>query len=196
MFGQRFITAAVVLLLVLGAGLLLGLLLPGWLDRAPRPHLLDTATVIRQVQPLAQLATVQFVLEKVVAFEDAKWYGDNRVLLVARGVVKAGVDFSRLQPGDVELRERGVTLRLPPAVITDAYLDDQGTKVIERSTGLMRVFDKQLEQEARRLAVEDIKRAARQSGILKEADDRARLQIAVALRQLGFESVEFQATPP
>ena len=43
--------------------------------------------------------TVKYVLEKVVVLEDAKWYGENRVILVAHGIVKAGVDLQKLQPG-------------------------------------------------------------------------------------------------
>lgn len=192
MFGQRFLVALVVLLLALGAGLVAGLLLPAWLGSAPRPLALNTATVIRQVQPLAQLVTVKYVLEKVVGLDDVKWYGDNRVLLVARGVVKAGVDLSQIQPADVEIHERRVRLHLPPAAITDAYLDDQGTQIIERNTGVMRQFDKNLEQNARRLASDDIRRAARGNGILQDADERARQQITALLLQLGFEQVEFK----
>ncbi|MBI5772569.1 MAG: DUF4230 domain-containing protein [Verrucomicrobia bacterium] len=192
MFGQRFAIAVVVLLLALGAGLLAGLLLPAWLGNAPRPQVLNTATVIRQVQPLAQLVTIKYVLEKVVAFEDVKWYGESRVLLVAHGVVKAGVDLGQLKADDVEIRERHVTLKLPTATITDAYLDEQGTQIIERNTGVLRQFDKGLEQEARRVAAEDIKRAARNNGILKDADERARQQITLLLLQLGFDRVEFR----
>jgi len=36
------------------------------------------------------------VLEKVVILEDAKWYGENRVLLLAHGIVKAGMDLKRV----------------------------------------------------------------------------------------------------
>jgi hypothetical protein len=85
-----------------------------------------------------------------------------------------------------------VTLKLPAAAITDAYLDDQGTQIIERNTGIMRQFDKNLEQDARRTAADEIKRAARSNGILKDADDRARQQLTLLLLQLGFDRVEFR----
>ena len=63
--------------------------------------------------------------------------------------------------------------------------------MIERTTGLLRYFDKDLEQKARKNAVEDIQHAARDGGILKDADVRARAQLTLLLKQLGFESVEF-----
>ena len=66
---------------------------------------------------------------------------------------------------------------MPPPRVTDAYLDEKQTRVIERTTGLLRVFDKDLEQTARQNAVDDIRRSARNSGILKDADERARSQL-------------------
>jgi len=63
---------------------------------------------------------------------------------------------------------------------------------VERNTGFLRAFNKDLEQTARQNAVEDIRRAARTGGILKEADERARAQLKHLFQQLGLE-VEFRA---
>jgi hypothetical protein len=144
------------------------------------------------VQTLSQLVTVKYVLEKVVVMEDVKWFGESRVLLVANGVVKAGVDFSLLKAEDVRVTDKTIALRLPAAQITDAYLDDRQTRVVERTTGLLRTFDKDLEQTARLMAVDDIRRGARSAGILKDADDRARAQVQNLFEQMGL-TVEFVA---
>jgi hypothetical protein len=150
----------------------------------------NTATVLRQVQALSQLVTVKYVMEKVVVLEDVKWFGESRVLLIAHGVVKAGVDFDQMNPEDLCVAEKRISVRLPPPQITDAYLDDKQTRVIERSTGLLRVFDKDLEQSARQNAVDDIRRAARTAGILQDAEERAQAQVKSLCRQMGFEEVE------
>jgi hypothetical protein len=113
------------------------------------------------------------------------------VLLVAHGVVKAGVDLQRLQPEDVQVSGQSVRITLPPAQILDSYLDENKTQIIERSTGLLRTFDKNLETVARQHAVMDIRRAAREEGILREANERARIQLSALLLRLGFEHVEF-----
>jgi hypothetical protein len=113
------------------------------------------------------------------------------VLLLAHGVVKAGIDLSELQPSDLEIRDKTIHIRLPQAKVTDAYLDEKRTEVIERSTGMLRTFDKDLEQNARRQAVDDIRRAARAEGILNDATERAQLQLGNLLRQLGFDEVTF-----
>lgn len=146
--------------------------------------------VVREIQTLSQLVTVQYVIEKVVVEEDVKWFGENRVLLVAHGIVKAGVDFQRLQPEDVEITGRRIRIKLPPPQIIDSYLDENKTQIVERSTGLLRMFDKNMETVARQHAVMDIRHAAREEGILKEAEDRARAQIKSLLIRLDFESVE------
>ncbi len=179
--------AALGILFVLGLGL-------GWDARrwvtGGGPVAYNTATVLRQVQTLSQLVTVKYVMEKVVVMEDVKWFGESRVLLVANGVVKAGVDFSRLKPEDVRVTEKKVSLHLPAAQITDAYLDDRQTRVVERTTGLLRTFDKDLEQTARQMAVDDIRRGAKAAGILKDADDRAQAQVQNLFEQMGL-TVEF-----
>lgn len=150
----------------------------------------NTATVLQQVQTLSQLVTVKYVMEKVVVLEDVKWFGESRVLLIAHGVVKAGVNFETMKPEDLCVSGKSISVRLPPPQITDAYLDDKETRIIERSTGLLRVFDKDLEQAARQNAVDDIRRAARTAGILQDAEERAQAQVKSLCRQMGFEEVE------
>ena len=181
------------LLVIFALGLFSGLKLPRLTGFSRSLQLYNTATILKQVQTLSELITVKYVMEKVVVLEDVKWFGDNRVLMVAHAVVKAGVDLGQVQPADCQVTGKKIALRLPPARITDAYLDDTQTKVIERTTGLLRTFDKNLEQNARQQAIDDIRRSARNSGILKDADGRAQEQLTNLLKQLGFEEVEFQA---
>jgi len=180
------------LLILFVAGLVLGILLPRWARSGSSPKVYSTPALLQQVQTLSQLVTVKYVLEKVVVLEDVKWTGENRVLMVAHGVVKAGLDLKQLQPADLQVSDSSILIKLPLAQITDAYLDEKQTRVIERTTGLLRAFDKDLEQTARQNAVDDIRRAARTGGILKDADERARVQVSNLFKQLGFEKVEFR----
>jgi hypothetical protein len=185
-----------VLFLLLVAAFLIGSLVGVFITRlrAPRDSVkvYNTASLLQQAQSLNELVTVKYVIERVVVLEDVKWYGENRVLLLAHGVVKAGVDLGRLQPADLTVSSNRLTLKLPPARIFDAYLDEQRTQVIERTTGLLRAFDKNLEQNVRRNAVDDIQRAARMGGILKDADRQAREQLERLFRGAGFAEVQFQ----
>jgi spore coat protein CotH len=188
---KRIFWTAFVLIIFVG-GVWLGFMVRHWLKSGSGLREENTATVVEQVQTLSDLVTVKYVLEKVVILEDAKWYGENRVLLLAHGIVKAGMDLKRITPDDVTISGKKISLRLPPPQIMDAYLDDAKSQVIDHTTGLLRAFDKDLEQTARANAVDDIRRAARADGILDEADKRARLELELFLRQAGFEQVEFR----
>ena len=190
MLKTRLIILGLVLAIGAGVALFVALLwVPLPLPGAP-PRIQNTATMLKRVQTLSELVTVKYVLEKVVILEDVKWYGENRVLLVAHGVVKAGVDLQEIKPEDVRVDDKKVVVKLPPARITDVYLDDKKTRVVDRTTGLLRAFDKDLEQSARRQAVEDLSISARFNGINGDAEERARLQLTNLFHQLGLE-VEF-----
>lgn len=187
----RLLLGALALAIILALGVWLGFAFRNVMGNSGA-NAYNTSVVLRQVQTLSQLVTVKYVMEKVVVYEDVKWFpgGDNRVLMIAHGVVKAGVDLEKLNPDDVEIVEKKVKIKLPAAQIMDCYLDDKQTQVIERSTGLLRAFDKDLEQTARKIAVDDVRRGARAAGILKDADERARKQVEKLFQQMGLE-VEF-----
>ena len=163
-----------------------------WLNHASGLRFWNTTSVVHEVQSLSDLVTVKYVMDKVVVLEDVKWYGENRVLLLAQGVVKAGIDLKKLKPENVSISGKKITLKLPPTEITDAYLDDKASQVIDHTTGLLRAFDKDLEQSARQNAVNDIARAARRAGILDEADKRGREELQNFFKRAGFETVEFR----
>ena len=182
------LTAAVVLVLAM----YLTFTVARWANRGAGLHLWDTTSVVHEVQALSELVTVKYVMEKAVILDDVKWYGENHVLLLAHGVVKAGIDLKRLQSGDVSISGKKIFLKLPSPQITDAYLDDKASQVVDHTTGLLRTFDKDLEQVARQNAVDDIARAARKGGILEDADKRARAELEGLFKRAGFESVEFR----
>jgi hypothetical protein len=151
----------------------------------------NTSSIVKQVQTLSQLVTVKYVVENVIVAEDAKWYGDSRVLLVAHGIVKAGINLAAIKPGDIQITGKKLTLKLPHAGLTDVYLDEHRTQVLERTTGLMRGFDKDLEHNAREQALQKLSRSAYDSGIIKDAEDRARSQLGNLFLLLGFDDVSF-----
>ncbi|HOC00985.1 MAG TPA: DUF4230 domain-containing protein [Verrucomicrobiota bacterium] len=190
---NRLTALAISLLAIaLGLGLAFGWTVVRLLRPDRTPRFTNTAAVLTQIQSLAQLVTVKYVMEKVVILEDVRIYGESRVLLVAHGVVKAGVDLSKIERGDIDVDGTNVIIRLPRCTITDVYLDEDKTQVLEHSTGLLRRFDKDLQQNARREGLDAIRRAARDSGILDEAQIRAELQLRLFFGQFGFTEIEFR----
>jgi len=180
----------------------------GWwfMRRAAGPKVGNTATVIQQIQSLSELVTVKFVMQKVVIFTNASTttlgqlservntslFGPETLVLLAHGVAKAGVDLARLAPEDVYATGSRISIRLPHAMVTDVYLDETQTQILDRKTGLLRSFDKTLEAQARQEAWRDMNRQARQAGIEREAEQRAREQVERLLHSMGFSTVEFR----
>jgi Protein of unknown function (DUF4230) len=159
----------------------------------------NTATIIRQVQTLSDLVTVKYVMQKIEFVDSPPGgtlgkfiQGDNKVMLLAQGIVKAGIDLKQITPDDVTVSDKDLTITLPKPQITDAYLDDAQTRVIERTTGFLRTLDKNLEQTTRQYAVDDIRRAAQEGGILNDATERARTELRSFFQQAGFQTVEFR----
>ncbi len=198
MLKRRLSVYGILLGVCFGLGLGLGVFLPRWGGLRTTPKVYNTAVILKQVQTLSQLVTVKYVMEKIVVLDDPSTVtlrtllpDDTHVTLLAHGIVKAGVDLARLTPADLQVQGNRIVLTLPRPQITDAYLDDTLTRVVEHKTGMLRFYNKDLEQTARQNAVDDIRRAARSSGILKDAEERAREQLSNLLRQLGFEQVDF-----
>ncbi len=192
----KFVVLVILLFLI---GLFLGYRISRWLGVSGPRRTYDTPVLVQQVQTLSELVTVKYVVEKVEVWEDPPTglfspfiAGDNRILILARGIVKAGVDFSKLKSEDIRVQDKTIWIRLPSARVTDAYLDDKETKVIERKTGFLRSFDKDLEQNIRKTAVEDMRASAARGGILRDADERARTQLAGFFKLMGFDRVEFE----
>lgn len=186
--------AVVFALAVFIAGIWLGFRFTAKPGSSIREELTDS--VVEQIQTLSDLVTVKYVVEKVVILDDARWYGESRVLLLAHGVVKGGIDLKKLKPGDVVVSGNTISIHLPPPELTDAYLDDRRSQVIDHTTGLLRTFDKDLEQTAREEAVLDIRSAAVQNGILNDATDRAELELALFLHDAGYQQVRFNGGKP
>jgi hypothetical protein len=189
---KKAAAALVVFAIILALGLFVGWMVFRW-SASGSGRLWSTSTLLKKVQTLSQFTTVKYTLEKVVVYEDAKWYGDSRVLLVAHGVVKAGIDLDQIDPNAIHIFGKRISMTLPRPRVTDVYLDDNRTQIVERSTGLLRAFDKDLEENARRAAVDDLRLAALQNGILNDAGELGRSQLTNLLGQLGFTDFDLRS---
>jgi hypothetical protein len=162
----------------------------------PTPTILpDPVTIVNEVKVLARLETIQYTVEKVVTAETGQeilgeLFGD-RLLLIAHGVVIAGVDLSELSRDDISISDGVVMVDLPDPEIFIATLDNQKSSVYDRETGLFRKSDPDLETLARQAAEQEIYQAALEDGILRQANDNAEIFIERLLDDLGYEDVIF-----
>ena len=163
----------------------------------PTPTIIpDPISIVREVQSLARLETIQYSVEKVITAElnqgtFGTLFGD-RLLFVAHGYVIAGIDLSKLTEDDIRMSGESLVLKLPPAEVFVATLDNENSYVYDRDTGLLRRADTQLESAARRAAEAEILRTATEDGILDQAQKNAETYLLSLLNSLGFSRVVFE----
>ena len=148
--------------------------------------------VIREVEKLNQVVTVKETVQRVVGLTEPKEpFGEESILIMVQGRATAGVDLSCVTESDVLFtRSRTVTLKLPRAKLLDVFLDEKQTKVWDRHVTWWTPWvppDPDLEHKARLIALEDVRSAALQAGILGQAQRNAELAISAFLGALGLE---------
>jgi hypothetical protein len=166
----------------------------------PTPTILpDPVTIIQGVRSLARLETIQYSVEKVITAETNQGtfgflFGD-RLILVAHGIVIAGVDLERMAPEDIELSNGVLVVRLPDPEIFLTTLDNDKSYVYNRDTGLLTHGNINLESDARRAAEDEIEKAALEDGILEQARRNAENYLYRLLLDLGYPEVIFERIP-
>lgn len=158
---------------------------------------LDTSlpTVVDKIRRLQRLETVVYSMDKIVEGERTSailpdFLAGDELLLVAHGEVIAGIDLSRIQPGDIHIHGKDVQVHLPAAQVFVTSLDNARTRVYSRNTGLLVSADPNLESEVRAEAQRQLLQAALADGVLNKAIVNARAAVTTMLLGLGFQQVE------
>ena len=163
----------------------------------PTPTVIpDPVTIIREVQSLARLETIQYTIEKVITAEINQGvfgplFGD-RLLFVAHGYVIAGVDLAEVKAEDFRLEDEVLFVALPEAEVFVATLNNEDSYVYDRDTGILRKSDQDLETTARQVAEQEILNAALEDGILDQAQQNAEVYMERLLNTLGYLHVVFE----
>lgn len=160
----------------------------------------DPVTIIHEVRSLARLETIQYSVEKVITGDSgqnllAPLFGD-KLLFVAHGTVIAGVDLSKIGSADIRIENGILQIRLPDAEIFTATLDNEKSYVFDRQTGVLTHGDPNLETQVRRVAEQEIYKAAVDDGILVQARLNAENYLTRLLHDLGFKDVIFLSATP
>ena len=160
----------------------------------PTPTIMpDPVTIIREMRSLARLETIQYSVEKVITAEIGQGefgflFGD-RLLFVAHGIVIAGIDLDRTMDVEIDAGDVYVTLAEPEIFV--ATLDNDKSYVYDRDTGVLTHGDPNLETSARKVAVEEIEKAAIEDGILDLAKVNAENYLSRFIRSFGYQEVYF-----
>ena len=168
------------------------------------PRVEPRSVVIKQVRNASELTTAVFTMEAVVPTQqDATLggfvVGTTKLLYVARGEVRAGVDLSALTPDAIEIVGETVRLRLPPPRVLDSKIDVSQSTVYDYNRGLLGLgpdVAPTLQTLAQQQALQKIKAAACADGILQKASDRAKLVVTQLVRLPGYKEVVVELASP
>jgi len=202
-FFTGFVAGAILLLLMVGAAVWVstgvGLLRLMGIARGGTTLInVSQPTVVRQIQQLQRLETVNYTMDKIIFGEHEnpylpKFLAGDRLLLVVHGEVIGGIDLGKVKPAAVSVRGQAISVRIPKAEVFTTRIDNAKTRVYSRDTGLFSSPDPNLESQVREEAERQLRQGALQDGLLKTAEDNARGTLASLLKGLGFKDVEIRA---
>ena len=160
--------------------------------------------VVQQMRSASDLTTAVFTMQAVVPTEqDAALggvvFGKTKLLYIAHGEVKAGVDLSQLTPDRVQVSDAGVHIQLPPAQVLDQKIDVARSRVYDYDRGWFGLgpdVAPELQQLAQAKALEQITAAACDQQVLQQAGDRAKQVVTQLLTTAGYATVTVTVPPP
>jgi len=167
-----------------------------------KPILIDnTPLVIKEIKAIAQLNTATMYQEIVVdssaitsvgpmiinpfSFVPRPVVTKKEIVLIIKGRVTAGINLKNLSEKEVFVKDDSVSIALPPAVITDVFLNPSGIETFYESGSWSNEEVLMVKQSARRKLLAE---AGRQQ-LLQKADAKAKALIAQFLRVAQFKKI-------
>ncbi len=152
----------------------------------------DPKLSIMQLRTMADMATVEFVVSKIVKVsKDNTWYtyGDRKILMSVTATIKAGVSMEYLSEENLRVEGRQVRLELPPAKVISLHIDPESIREEYVYTGFFRdSFTNEERYDLLTQAEKDIKNQVKEMEVIKAAEIHAILFFESWLRFMGFEN--------
>ena len=175
-----------------------------WHPAPPAPKVDIQSVVVQQVRGVSELTTAVFTMQAVVpTSQDASFngfvIGTTKLLYIAYGEVRAGVDLHSLTPANVQVTGSSLQIQLPPPQLLDRKIDISRSNVYDYSRGTLGLgpdVAPALQALAQQEALKKIVEAACTDGVLEKANDRAKLVVTQLLTTAGYQNVTVVTQPP
>ena len=145
----------------------------------------------RTLKDLAELATVEYSVTKIVSYKDVAWYGDRKILFETAATVKAGIDLNELADQDIQLEgDSAVTVSLPqPRILLFNMKPEQMREIFNESGILRSDFSNEEKDGLLSQGEKDIRAKVATMDILERAARNARILVESWLKKMGFTAV-------
>lgn len=170
----------------------------------PAPKVEVQSVVIQQVRGVSELTTAVFTMQAVVPTSQNATFngfvlGTTKLLYIAYGEVRAGVNLQNLTATNVQVTEAGIRIQLPPPQLLDRKIDVSRSSVYDYNRGTFGLgpdVAPTLQVLAQQEALQKIVEAACTDGVLEKANDRAKLVVTQLLTTTGYQNVVVITQPP
>lgn len=156
----------------------------------------DPAQQIMLIRELGELATTEYTITKIVkASDDKTWYkiGDRKILMSVEAVIKAGIDLSLVEPDDMVIRGRSVSLTVPPPRLISLEIPPDKIRIEYEEVGILRSEFTNAERDALLAQAESlINRDIAATGIFETTEKNTRQVLTRLLHQMGYEEIDIQ----
>ena len=160
-------------------------------------ELYSASGVLEQVKDISELNTVEMYFNEIIDFKNAKLFNNFQIpfteksfIFTVKSKVKAGVDLSSIDEGDIAISGKSLLIKLPNPKITSKEI--LSYKVYDEKNGLFNEVTTEDTLKALELFEKDMEEQALGSGIIEKSKENTELIIRNLFLSYGFESIEIE----
>jgi hypothetical protein len=166
------------------------------------PQIDGATSVVDKIRGIQELATTVYTVQTIVPTSADRKLGEitlatTKLLYIARGEVRAGIDLSLLTDKDVNFNQNILEIDLPAPQILDSKIDVDRSRVYDYDRGFLGLgpdVAPQLQTLAQKQTLAEIVTTACNDGVLNTANERAKNAIAQLLTTSNFDRVQINTT--
>ncbi|SKB41171.1 Protein of unknown function [Acetoanaerobium noterae] len=160
-------------------------------------ELYSASGVLEQVKDISELNTVEMYFNEIIDFKNAKLFNNFQIpfteksfIFTVKSKVKAGVDLSGIDEGDIAISGKSLLIKLPNPTITSKEI--LSYKVYDEKNGLFNEVTTEDTLKALELFEKDMEEQALSSGIIEKSKENTEHIIRNFFLSYGFESIELE----
>lgn len=160
-------------------------------------ELYSVSGVLEQVKDISELNTVEMYFNEIIDFKNAKLFNNFQIpfteksfIFTVKSKVKAGVDLSSIDEGDIAISGKSLLIKLPNPKITSKEI--LSYKVYDEKNGLFNEVTTEDTLKALELFEKDMEEQALGSGIIEKSKENTEHIIRNLFLSYGFESIELE----
>lgn len=136
-----------------------------------------TALILHHLKTKAEFITAEFNTQGVVQVDTTKsllgFDSQNQLVYQGLGKISAGVDLEQVGSDSINVEGNQICIVIPPAEILDVEIEVL-QDVVHFQPGLLRADSLEMLEEAQLVFLQQVHQQAQQSGVVDEANQKAR----------------------